>query len=181
MRSLSPSRTLTCTRTVSPDLIAGRSASCEFSTSSIAPIPHPHLEMAELQDGRIAESPALRLATFDLPFLQSCNSAILQFSKYPSFFIVQSRRCQQIRPTRQRSRQRFPLPPTTDLRVIARQQHVRHLEIRTLLLARPKRDFCRPRVLREIQQPATERVVRYRLLVANDPRQQACQRVDDDQ
>src|SRR5687768_7006113 len=36
MRSLSPSRTLTWTRTVSPDFIAGRSASCDFSTSSIA-------------------------------------------------------------------------------------------------------------------------------------------------
>src|SRR6476619_2044340 len=38
MRSLSPSRTFTCTRTVSPDFIAGRSVSCGFSTSSIAPI-----------------------------------------------------------------------------------------------------------------------------------------------
>src|SRR5438034_8757715 len=36
MRSLSPSRTFTCTRTVSPDFIAGRSVSCDFSTSSIA-------------------------------------------------------------------------------------------------------------------------------------------------
>src|SRR5216110_792670 len=38
MRSLSPSRTFTCTRTVSPAFIAGRSASCAFSTSSIAPM-----------------------------------------------------------------------------------------------------------------------------------------------
>src|SRR5450830_941258 len=36
MRSLSPSRTFTCTRTVSPDFIAGRSATCDFSTKSIA-------------------------------------------------------------------------------------------------------------------------------------------------
>ena len=36
MRSLSPSRTFTCTRTVSPDFIAGRSVSCAFSTISIA-------------------------------------------------------------------------------------------------------------------------------------------------
>src|SRR3954468_5728693 len=36
MRSLSPSRTLTCTLTVSPDFIAGRSANCDFSTNSIA-------------------------------------------------------------------------------------------------------------------------------------------------
>ena len=33
MRSLSPSRTFTCTRTVSPDFIAGRSVICDFSTS----------------------------------------------------------------------------------------------------------------------------------------------------
>src|SRR6058998_2862429 len=38
MRSLSPSRTFTCTRTVSPAFIAGRSASCDFSTRSIAPM-----------------------------------------------------------------------------------------------------------------------------------------------
>src|SRR5260221_6555870 len=38
MRSLSPSRTFTCTRTVSPDFIAGRSVVCACSTSSIAPI-----------------------------------------------------------------------------------------------------------------------------------------------
>src|SRR6186997_2295894 len=38
MRSLSPSRTFTCTRTVSPDFIAGRSVSCDFSTNSIAPM-----------------------------------------------------------------------------------------------------------------------------------------------
>ena len=36
MRSLSPSRTFTCTRTVSPDFMAGRVVSCDFSTSSIA-------------------------------------------------------------------------------------------------------------------------------------------------
>src|SRR5215470_19303871 len=38
MRSLSPSRTRTWTLTVSPAFIAGRSASCDFSTSSIAPM-----------------------------------------------------------------------------------------------------------------------------------------------
>src|SRR5258706_7710782 len=36
MCSLSPSRTLTCTRPGSPDFIRGRSANCDFSTSSIA-------------------------------------------------------------------------------------------------------------------------------------------------
>src|SRR5688500_13320466 len=36
MRSLSPSRTFTCTRTVSPDFMSGRLVICAFSTSSIA-------------------------------------------------------------------------------------------------------------------------------------------------
>src|SRR4029453_13578257 len=36
MRSLSPSRTFTCTRTVSPDFMSGRSVNCDFSTASIA-------------------------------------------------------------------------------------------------------------------------------------------------
>jgi hypothetical protein len=36
MRSLSPSRTFTCTLTVSPDFIAGRSVIWAFSTMSIA-------------------------------------------------------------------------------------------------------------------------------------------------
>src|SRR6516162_4352246 len=49
MRSLSPSRTLTCTLTVSPARIAGRSASCGFSTSSIAPITPPAIPQL-LQD-----------------------------------------------------------------------------------------------------------------------------------
>src|SRR5687767_12341948 len=38
MRSLSPSRTLTCTFTVSPACICGRSVICVFSTTSIAPM-----------------------------------------------------------------------------------------------------------------------------------------------
>src|SRR6187399_1531546 len=38
MRSLSPSRTLTCTFTVSPACICGRSVMCDFSTTSIAPM-----------------------------------------------------------------------------------------------------------------------------------------------
>src|SRR5687767_12319888 len=38
MRSLSPSRTFTCTFTVSPACICGRSVICVFSTTSIAPM-----------------------------------------------------------------------------------------------------------------------------------------------
>src|SRR6516165_5846964 len=49
MRSLSPSRTLTWTFTVSPARMTGRSASCDFSTSSIAPITPPAIPQL-LQD-----------------------------------------------------------------------------------------------------------------------------------
>src|SRR2546423_2011055 len=73
MRSLSPSRTLTCTRTVSPAFIAGRSANCDFSTSSIAPISRSfklsqQLQFFFVQDGVVQqiraalERPAQRLA-----------------------------------------------------------------------------------------------------------------------
>src|SRR5256714_7165680 len=111
MRSLSPSRTRTCTRTVSPDRIAGRSVSCVFSTSSIALI-------SKLLQNRL-------------------------------FLVVQTRAGQQIGPAFQRSRHRFALPPSPDLGVVARQQHVGHAV---------RSDFRRPRVLRKIEQPAAERI-----------------------
>src|SRR4051812_39156603 len=98
MRSLSPSRTLTCTRTVSPDFIAGRSVACDFSISSIAPIIS---SIAELQLRRVAE-----------------------LAKYLLLFFVQNRAGQQIRPLGQRAAERLPLPPPPDFRVVSRQQDV---------------------------------------------------------
>src|SRR6185295_555867 len=137
MRSLSPSRTLTCTLTVSPALIAGRSASCDFSTSSIAPM--------------------------------SRSFKVLQ---HLSFFVVQTGFVQQIRPPFERPAERFPFPPAPNLRVIARQQHVGHAE---------RGDFRRPRELRKIQQPAAERILHDRLLVADHARHEARDRVEDHQ
>src|SRR5206468_9385069 len=98
MRSLSPSRTLTCTRTVSPDLIAGRSASCCFSTRSIALIA--------------------------APFLQACHSAISQFAQDLFLFFVQIGRGQQVGPPSQRAAHGFALAPAPDLGVVPREQHV---------------------------------------------------------
>src|SRR5215213_9145640 len=115
MRSLSPSRTLTCTLTVSPDFIAGRSASCGFSTNSIA----------------------LMTRSFKL-------------SQQLRFLVVQTRGVQQVRPPLQRPAQRFALSPPPDLGMVARQQHVGNAEIA---------DLGRPRVLRMVQQPATERIL----------------------
>src|SRR5262252_5737021 len=116
MRSLSPSRTLTCTRTVSPDFIAGRSVSCPFSTISIAPITLPPC-IAAFQNGRIAELLPLSI----LPF---CHSAILQFPKYLPFFLVERRVLQQVRPPLERPFHRFLFPPPPDFLVVTGQQHV---------------------------------------------------------
>src|SRR5829696_1888976 len=126
MRSLSPSRTLTCTLTVSPDFIAGRSASCDFSTNSIA----------------------LMTRSFKL-------------SQQLRFLVVQTRGVQKVRPPLQGPAQRLSLTPPPDLRVIARQQHVGNAEIA---------DLRRPRVLRMVQQPAAERILRDRLLVSHHTR-----------
>src|SRR5262245_19369914 len=114
MRSLSPSRTFTCTLTVSPAFIAGRSASCDFSTNSIAPM-----------------------------------SKLLQDL---SFFIVQTCIGQQIRPPLERACQGGALPPAPNLRVIARQQNLRHAQVGNLR---------RPRELRKVEQPAAERILRH--------------------
>src|SRR5687768_10604867 len=48
IRSLSPSRTLTCTFTVSPACICGRSVICVFSTTSIAPMGNSLLRFHQL-------------------------------------------------------------------------------------------------------------------------------------
>src|SRR4051812_4996699 len=98
MRSLSPSRTFTCTRTVSPDFIAGRSVACDFSISSIAPIVS---SIAELQLRRVAE-----------------------LAKYLLLFFVQNGARQQVRPLGQRTAERLALSPPPDRRVVPRQQHV---------------------------------------------------------
>src|SRR5262245_39571134 len=95
MRSLSPSRTFTWTRTVSPDLIDGRSVICDFSTSSIA----------------LMTSAPLR---FFLPDLLE-HSAVLG---------VEIRRIQQVRPPLQRPLQRCTPAPPVHVGVITRQQHL---------------------------------------------------------
>src|SRR5262245_50525269 len=108
MRSLSPSRTLTCTRTVSPDFIEGRSASCDFSTISIAPI------VLLLQSTRPERREIISLVTLRHQLAQNLP-----------FLFVQCRRLQQVWPPRQRARQRLSFPPPPYFGVIARQQHLR--------------------------------------------------------
>src|SRR2546423_1221013 len=138
MRSLSPSRTLTCTRTVSPDLIAGRSVSCAFSTSSIALIGTPQQ----------VYRPALR---FFLP-----RDEIAQ---HLPLFVVEIRPSQQIRPPLERPRHRFALPPPADIRMVARQQHIRDRHVGRALWPRPRQGRGTG-VLRKVEQPAAERILR---------------------
>ena len=58
---------------------------------------------------------------------------------------------QQIGPSLPRAAQRLLQPPRADRRVVPRQQHVRHPRARVLL---------RPRVMRAIEQPGDERILR---------------------
>src|SRR5512139_4100706 len=97
MRSLSPSRTLTCTRTVSPDLISGRSTVCICSTVSIAPIFGSLLPLLN----QLANDVALLGIEFGSP--------------------------QQFRPPLERAPKRLAAPPAPDLAVVPRQQDSRHL------------------------------------------------------
>src|SRR5260370_24388922 len=125
MRSLSPSRTFTCTRTVSPDLIAGRSASCDFSTSSIAPISRS--------------------------FIALCD----QLAQNVSFLVVQGRSGQQIRPPREGPADGLALAPLSYLGMVAGQQHLRHSERHRISSAPPADDdLRRPRIVGKIKEPA---------------------------
>src|SRR5437764_1740714 len=104
MRSLSPSRTFTWTRTVSPERMAGRSANCGFSTSSIASIP----------------------ASTRFHLLQLRGPSVLQLPQDFLLFFVQNGAGQQIGALRERPRQRLALAPPANVGVVAGQQHVGH-------------------------------------------------------
>src|SRR4051794_18842568 len=157
IRSFSPSRTFTWTRTVSPDFMAGRSASCCFSMTSIA-----------------------------LMILSSVVRCLFgvrdQFAQNFAFLVVQPRCRQQIRPSGQRPCYRLPLPPLPDIGVIPREKHVRNIHRR--LVDRPwrilefRRQLRRPRVMRKIQQPPDERLLLHGLFVANDTRYQPRNGID---
>src|SRR5581483_11664204 len=94
-----------------------------------------------------------------------------------SFFFVQFRVRQQFRPPFERAAQRLALTPPPDLGMIPRQQHVRYAN--GLVAQRPH--FSRARELREIEQPARERILRHRLLVADHARHEPRDRVEHDE
>ena len=81
-------------------------------------------------------------------------------------FVVEDRRRQEVRPAVQGSRQRFTFPPSPNLGMITRQQHVRHSQS----LAVGRRQFGRPGVVRKIKQAAAERILGHRLLITDHTR-----------
>src|SRR5450759_5190886 len=149
IRSLSPSRTFTCTRTVSPDFIWDRSFNCPPSIASIARI-------VVLLPSHSGDRPV-------------APSILHQLAQNGALFVIQLGGGQQFRPPRQSSRHRLPLSPAPDLRVMPREQHVRHLEAAELGW---------PRVVRVVEQPTRERIPLNRLLVTHGARQQPDDRVE---
>src|SRR5215207_2399191 len=120
MRSLSPSRTFTCTFTVSPDFIAGRSVIWAFSTMSIA---------------LIAVSPSL--------FVHRVGKQIPLLAAQRAFV-------NQIRAPLQRPPQRLRHPPAAHFGVMPREQHVRHapaFEFRRPRVVRVVQDALCKRIL----------------------------------
>src|SRR5262249_3126006 len=153
MRSLSPSRTFTCTRTVSPDFIAGRWVNCVFSTSSSALM-------------------AVLLMVHPKVDTPSGGPVRLHLFQYRSLFVIERRRVEQIRPPRERPRDGLPFAPAPNLRVVPRQQHVRHAF---------GADRRRTGVMRKVEQPAAEGILRHRLIVPYHARHEARDGVNHDE
>src|SRR5688500_6641837 len=147
MRSLLPSTTLTCTRTVSPARNSGtpslrNGASIAVNASmGIAPC------LAQLSSGEdcILSVPVLPLASLEL-------FALLGRQHRPG---------QQIRPLFGGGPQGLALPPALYRRVVARQQHRGYGE---------PLDHCRPGVLRVVEQAAAEAVALHRARQLHHPR-----------
>jgi len=74
-----------------------------------------------------------------------------------ALLIIQFRRVQQRRAPLERAAERHLPPPASNLRVMARQEHLGH---------RVPRHLCRPRVVRMVQQTGDERLLRRRLGIA---------------
>src|SRR4051794_13235395 len=147
MRSLSPSRTRTCTLTVSPAFIAGRWANCDFSTSSIALIfdsfklsQHFYfffVQCRRVQQIRSAiERPAERFAL--PPSLDRRMIPRQQYVRHPQNSLAARHLC---------------IPGPCALRSADQSGAA---------------NFRRPRELRKIEQSPAERILSHGLLVADD-------------
>src|ERR1017187_3611824 len=149
MRSFSPSTTLVCTRTVSPT--PKSTAILRYCSDSIlssnAWFIKRSIGVVECwSDGILGL----------LPITLS-----LHHSLTPLF--------QQIRPALYRSQPGLLGPPPGDLRMVAREQHFRHLHAAKV---------CGPRVLRILEQPLAERIYLGAFRVAQHTRQQPSHRVN---
>src|SRR6186713_1424333 len=112
MRSLSPSFTRTCTRTVSPGCIRGRSTSCAFSTISIAVMTTDSLRL-------------LRARACGLPLAQPTP-----------FLVVEHGRLHQVGPPLEGPLQRLLPAPSANFAVMSRGQNLGHAHSREFRGAR---------------------------------------------
>jgi len=92
-----------------------------------------------------------------------------EFVEQPALRLGHAAPLEQIRSAQPGTPQRLLQPPAFDLRVVPREQHRRH---RFALV------HLRPRVLRTIEQPVCERVLRSRKAVTEHPRQLPYHRID---
>src|SRR5688500_2675254 len=119
MRSLSPSLTRTCTRTVSPAFIRGRSISCPFSMTSMAPM----------------------LLT---PILLFPRARPFQLAQHLLFFLVERRPGDEFGSLVDGALERLPPAPPPNLAVVAGHEHVRHAMAAKLRRSREVRIVEKP-------------------------------------
>src|SRR5262245_61965560 len=153
MRSLSPSRTLTWTRTVSPERIGGRFTICACSTVSIALMTLSHKKYpggcapADPPTASLAGAPGAPLRSADsLATARSFHTeegggSLAPFGRWP---------LQQVRPPLFCAADTLLRAPSLDFSVIAGDQHVRH---------RQTAEDGRPGVMRIGEQPIRKRFV----------------------
>src|SRR4051794_12482193 len=153
MRSLSPSRTFTWTRTVSPDFIAGRSVNCVFSTSSMA-LMFLLLQLPQNSPFFIVErrciqqvGPQRQCARDRFPFAPAPNRGVVSRQQHLG----------------------YPPPLRRDAPGAVRRVAGRRV------------DLGRTRVLGKVQQPPVERIVHHRLLIPHHSWNEPGDRIDNHQ
>src|SRR6266511_4876367 len=166
-RLRSPSTTFTLTMTVSPGANAGivlprRAIS---SCSSFAMMSTSFLRFADQRSAhRHSSARSLRLPV--------THCLLPEFGQQRRLFLRERPLREQIRPPLRRPAERHLQPPAPDCRVVARQQHVGHAATRILF---------RPCVMRAVEKPVDERLLRGRVGVVQHTRPLAHDRIDQHQ
>src|ERR1017187_1402129 len=149
MRSLSPSTTLVCTRTVSPT-------------------PKSTAILRYCSDSILSSNAWFIKRSFGV--VECWSGGVLGLLPItPSLHHSLTLLFQKIRPAFYRSQPGLLGPPPGDLRMVAREQHFRHLHAAKV---------CGPRVLRIFEQPLAERIYLGAFRVAQHTRQQPSHRVN---